>query len=1024
MRAIIIALLVIISGINLNLDFSVSSATKNPQPPIRILIEIHNEDVTGIYNPRDALTTPYEKWYSRAKNLLWLLNFTSSFPKEKRPKLNIQFNGDVAEYYLFYKNNNTIAKKVLNKLKEMYINGDITLGTHPHVIVREGPLKWRVIPPEESGSDFNSGIDPLENPDALCDPNITLVVKALNDHTSMVDALIKYITGAKDVEKINNNMVGAWPVRFDNQRLAYLGLLTDGNITMIHGFPIETAARGEFFTDVFYQNPWSPWRPSDKGPLLEDLNYKGHVAIPIGAVLGSTGEHMYRWQDNKVPQKKKEFLQLYLERLYREYYGFDEKIWTFGWHEHPKNLFAEGEENFYLSLLRDELQDMINWLNENFIGKKDSLGCTIALYSNITEVYNEFLKWEKENPGKSSFEYNLSYPDIDSYPYLLKGLAKELANAHFVDFISVPIEGLKVAEFIVAPSAVRGEKEAYWHVLGNGEIVALDSTNESTGREVKLSTVYVLWSEKRMKIDIEKIVGDAILINGVTGEEYNMESTSIILEKAIPIIAKPCKNHSIKYFSNIEIKINFRKEYDEVNPLNGVQGGPAPIVKGGKDLRKEYEKFGIDAVRLFQDAEPATVYLSGIFPDKDADANLETSYNFSIIDSKIESAKDMEILWIAGYDIGKGGDFWVDGFVGGRAPLDAQKYANVVKHVLMHFNEGWANGYHYDIDKVEFINEGYGLGGFRSEEEFYKVYDAFYDAIKEYNKQYGKNVKIYAPDLPIGECYYATRAWQYIIHFIEHMIEENKICDVFSVHAYAYLPKDEKLLIMMLRELLNYYGLDIPIAVTEYQINDAWDIIPQEFTKNEVYRSAVAGSYDTAVKILWQGIVDECYLYRANDRPTPTGIAKGTLFANDIPLPCAYTFIPFKEMKNCKIAYIDNPLQDYIPAMAVVSEELKAVLISNFQPINISMHLNLDGKYNAKLYLIDANIKAWQPHQIFKGIRSIDYNIPPYSVVYIVFNQTISFNFIKILEFIISIIAFPINFLFLPFLSLYLMSIE
>ncbi len=521
------------------IDFEREHLHVNPQPPIRILIEVHVEDVTGIYNPNDALTTPYEKWVSRGKNLLWLLNYVSSLPKEKRPKLNIQFNGDVAEYYLYYKDNHTLAIQVLDKLKKMYKEGDITLGTHPHVIVREGTLKWRVIPPEESGSDFNSGIDPLEDPDALCDPNITLVVKALNDHTSMVDNLIKFITGVEDVERINNNMVGAWPVRFDNQRLAYLGILTDGHLEMIHGFPIETAARGEFFTDVFYQNPWSPWRPSDKGPLLEDLSYKGHVAIPIGAVLGSTGNHMYRWQDNTVPQKKKEFIQLYLERLYREYHGFDEKVWTFGWHEHPKNLYAEGEETFYLSLLRDELQDMIAWLNENFIGKKDSLGYTVAVYSNVTEVYEEFLEWEKKHPGESSFEYTLSYPDLDAYPYLLKGLARELANAHFVDFVDVPIKDLNVAEFVVAPSSLRGEENAYWHVLGNGEIVALDSTNESSGEPVELKTVYVMWSEKKISFDPTEIVGVATLIDGVTGEEVEMEGDMITLDAASPVIVKP-----------------------------------------------------------------------------------------------------------------------------------------------------------------------------------------------------------------------------------------------------------------------------------------------------------------------------------------------------------------------------------------------------------------------------------------------------------------------------------------------------
>jgi xylan 1,4-beta-xylosidase len=36
---------------------------------------------------------------------------------------------------------------------------------------------------------------------------------------------------------------------------------------------------------------------------------------------------------------------------------------------------------------------------------------------------------------------------------------------------------------------------------------------------------------------------------------------------------------------------------------------------------------------------------------------------------------------------------------------DSEKFASVVKHLAMHYNQGWANGFHDDIRYWEFWNE-------------------------------------------------------------------------------------------------------------------------------------------------------------------------------------------------------------------------------------------------------------------------------------------------------------------------------
>ena len=65
-------------------------------------------------------------------------------------------------------------------------------------------------------------------------------------------------------------------------------------------------------------------------------------------------------------------------------------------------------------------------------------------------------------------------------------------------------------------------------------------------------------------------------------------------------------------------------------------------------------------------------------------------------------------------------------------PADFDKYADIVKHVAMHYNGGWAHGFHYKIRYWEFWNEpdlskawGPGAQPFWSgtPEQFYRLYE-------------------------------------------------------------------------------------------------------------------------------------------------------------------------------------------------------------------------------------------------------------------------------------------------------------
>ncbi len=86
-----------------------------------------------------------------------------------------------------------------------------------------------------------------------------------------------------------------------------------------------------------------------------------------------------------------------------------------------------------------------------------------------------------------------------------------------------------------------------------------------------------------------------------------------------------------------------------------------------------------------------------IFPSWEADPEKESSYNWGPSDEVLRAIVDCgaEVF----YRVGRS---WS---ADPSPPPDFDKYANIVKHVAMHYNDGWANGFHYKIRYWEIWNE-------------------------------------------------------------------------------------------------------------------------------------------------------------------------------------------------------------------------------------------------------------------------------------------------------------------------------
>jgi len=98
------------------------------------------------------------------------------------------------------------------------------------------------------------------------------------------------------------------------------------------------------------------------------------------------------------------------------------------------------------------------------------------------------------------------------------------------------------------------------------------------------------------------------------------------------------------------------------------------------------------------------VDIPNIFRNFDADVNDPASYDFAHTDVLIKALYDFGVEPI--YRLG----ITIENWANIKAyhvfpPKDFQKWAEICEHIIRHYNEGWANGYHYGIKYWEIWNE-------------------------------------------------------------------------------------------------------------------------------------------------------------------------------------------------------------------------------------------------------------------------------------------------------------------------------
>ena len=172
------------------------------------------------------------------------------------------------------------------------------------------------------------------------------------------------------------------------------------------------------------------------------------------------------------------------------------------------------------------------------------------------------------------------------------------------------------------------------------------------------------------------------------------------------------------------IKIDFDSERGAVKPLHGVNN--APVRVNGKQGQDEFKAAGIPFVRTHDTAYSfgGTHYVDipNVFPDFDADETDPANYDFAYTDAYLKPivAAGCKLFYRLGVTIENN---WRVKAYNIFPPKDYAKWAKVCEHVVRHYNEGWADGFRWNIEYWEIWNEPENPAMWQgTKEQFFELY--------------------------------------------------------------------------------------------------------------------------------------------------------------------------------------------------------------------------------------------------------------------------------------------------------------
>ena len=414
--------------------------------------------------------------------------------------------------------------------------------------------------------------------------------------------------------------------------------------------------------------------------------------------------------------------------------------------------------------------------------------------------------------------------------------------------------------------------------------------------------------------------------------------------------------HAVHPSMPIAITADPDKVTGRIKPMNAVNNGPIDGARrGNMDLWRQaafpYVR-NHDASFCASYGGDHAVDVHLIFPDFTKDPNDPASYDFTLTDWYLKRIQDAgsQIFYRLGSKIEHQPKKY-----GTRVPPDFRKWAVICEHIIRHYNEGWADGFRWNIRYWEIWNEpdlrvGSGSPTWQgTEEQFFELY-----------RTAATHLKKCFPKLKIGGpavCYVGPWTQRFLAAMT--IGRERVPLDFFSWHAYSNNPLKLASHIRLARQMLDEAGY----TKTESILNE-WNYCPPVSTAAEERRKieSIIGikgaAYAAAVMCTGQNTPLDMLMYY-DARPTIWNGLFGYYFYE--PLKTYYVFLAWAKLAKLERSIlVDTQGKNGIYAVGATDGKKTGVLICRyFEPdqlpddLPVTFKLKKGDLRGAKLYLID-----------------------------------------------------------------------
>ena len=390
----------------------------------------------------------------------------------------------------------------------------------------------------------------------------------------------------------------------------------------------------------------------------------------------------------------------------------------------------------------------------------------------------------------------------------------------------------------------------------------------------------------------------------------------------------------------------------EIKPMHATNNGPVD------SNVQSFLDAGIPCARLHDSSFYAgyggefTVDVHRIFENFDADENDPNSYDFSETDTYIKRMYDngIDIMYRLGASIEHRKK------KGTIPPKDTLKWARICEHIMLHYNEGWANGFKNAVKYWEIWNEPeleVAGGNKPCWQGTYEEFLDFFVIVYRYLKGRFPNYEIGGPSFTLIYPDYDVD-----ILFFEKMQKENVKIDFLSFHRYDDQPKNVVKMCQDAKDFCLKYGQEqAKIYLDEWNYIYGW-IDKEKLMSFKRITNHFGGAYISAVMLACQTApLDMLMYYDARPQPGFNGLYEMLTLK---PLKPYYALKYFNELYTLKNQIAcENPVENVYCVGATDGNTVSTVLTHYYhrkgekdKEFELEIKNLKDGvKYNAELYL-------------------------------------------------------------------------